>query len=181
MIRKRICNFILNFGTGPTKSSTHKGSSTPFAFHLQSSTIILPSSHPSSLQIYSPQSSVSVGELEVAPSNRVSKRDEKPIEPFVVEKTVINSDGNWMATMDRRENEDDFSSEIYLKIWRWESNSWVLNTRIDRPHGTESITSLSFSPRNDREPLLMTAGTDGYIKMWRLRKVVTKTGENECA
>lgn len=123
---------------------------------------------------------MSVGELEVAPSNRVSKRDEKPIEPFVVEKTVMDSNGIWMATVDRRENEDDFSSEIYLKIWHWESNSWVLNTRIDRPHGTEPITTLSFSPGSKTEPLLMTAGADGYVKLWRIRTVITKAGENEC-
>ncbi len=173
-------NVDLIIGIGPTKFSTYKVASTPFAYHQESSTIILPSSHPSSLQLYSPHTMVSVGELEVAPSNRVMKRDEKPIKPFIVEKVVISSDGTWMASVDKRENEDDFSSEIYLKIWRWESKSWALNTRIDRPHGTEAITTLSFSPQKDTEPLLMTAGSDGYVKTWRVRTIVTKTGETEC-
>lgn len=78
-----------------------------------------------------------------------------------------------MATVDKRENEDDFSAELFLKIWRWasSSSSWVLNTRIDRPHGSGAVNAVSFSPTNNSTSgsLLMTAGSDGCVKTWRTR------------
>ena len=73
-----------------------------------------------------------------------------------------------MATVDRRETKDGFSAEVYLKIWEWTSKTWVLNTRIDHPHGSRDIVAIAFSPchaSRDRT-LLMTAGLDGTIKTW---------------
>ncbi|KAG2335763.1 hypothetical protein BDR05DRAFT_279885 [Suillus weaverae] len=61
-------------------------SATPLAVHSLSSTLVLPSSHPSSLQTYSPLSSMLVAELEVSPSNRVSKQEDKMLEPSRVER-----------------------------------------------------------------------------------------------
>jgi NET1-associated nuclear protein 1 (U3 small nucleolar RNA-associated protein 17) len=46
----------------------------PLAYHKPSSSIILPSSHPSSLQMYSLSSNRLLMELEISPSNRVSRR-----------------------------------------------------------------------------------------------------------
>ncbi|KAG2155572.1 WD40-repeat-containing domain protein [Suillus clintonianus] len=61
-------------------------SATPLAVHPLSSTLVLPSSHPSSLQTYSPSSSMLVAELEVSPSNRVSRQEDKMLEPSRVER-----------------------------------------------------------------------------------------------
>lgn len=88
-----------------------------------------------------------------------------------------------MATIDRREGDDDFSAEGFLKIWRWEDSTWSLNTRIDRPHGGKSVTSISFSPKpvSRHGWLLMTAGLDGQVKTWGLRTLSTKDGKTEGA
>ena len=135
--------------------------------------MILPSSHPSSIQLYSPPSSTLLSELEVSPSNRVSRRDEKPILPARVENVVVSLSGLWMATVDSRVGDADFRPEVYLKFWTWvqKDESWVLNTRIDRPHGTSTVTDLGFNPcvREGESFTLVSTGEDGYIKLWQLR------------
>ena len=136
------------------------------------STIILPASHPSSLQIYSLESSTIVSELEVSSSNRVSRLDEKPLESSRVDFAVIDNKGEWMATLDRRENDEDISAETYLKLWHWESSTWVLNTRLDHPHGFHAVNSVSFCQRGETD-LLMTTGIDGNRKLWCTRSLTT--------
>ncbi|KAF9486317.1 WD40 repeat-like protein [Pholiota conissans] len=151
-------------------TSSSKMNFAPIAIQPRTSTLVLPSSHPSSLQIYSPSGSTLVGELEVSPSNRVSRRDDKPLIPAFVETAVISPSGGWMATIDSREGDCGFHDEVYLKFWSWDKhrNNWVLNTRIDRPHGTERVTDISFSPDETSGLLLVTTGRDGRIKVWRL-------------
>lgn len=138
------------------------------------SILVLQSSHPSSLQMYSPSSSTLVSELEVSPSNRVSRRDDKPIIPSQVERVAISSCGLWMATIDRREADIGFRPDVYLKIWSWSSKdeNWILNTRVDRPHGTAKITDLCYNPVGKKYGLavLVSTGEDGQIKVWELRK-----------
>ncbi|KAF9074836.1 quinon protein alcohol dehydrogenase-like superfamily [Rhodocollybia butyracea] len=157
----------------PSDNSTPSSKPVPLAVHPTSSTFILPSSHAASVQMYSLLSSKIVSELEVSPSNRVSRRDEKPIEPLRVERTVVSSSGGWMASIDARKPTEDFQGEVYMKIWRWErkTSSWSLNTRIDRPHGLHKVLDLSFNPcpQRNQESFLVTTGGDGTVKTWRLR------------
>ncbi|GLB35879.1 putative WD40 repeat-like protein [Lyophyllum shimeji] len=162
--------------------STSRRAYTPLGVHSLTSTLILPSSHPSFLQIYSPSSSKLVSELEVSPSNRVSRRDEKPLVPTYVEHAVISSSGEWLATIDVREADDGFRDEIYLKIWRWDQKSgrWTLNTRVDRPHGLKRVTCLAFSPVSKNPSIhLVTTGKDGNVKTWGLRSVKNKAEVTE--
>ncbi|KAJ7786480.1 quinon protein alcohol dehydrogenase-like superfamily [Mycena metata] len=156
----------------PNAPSTSKHSNAPLSVHSLTSTLILPSSHPASLQIYSPISSTLVSELEVSPSNRVSRREreDKPIEPCRIERVTISHLGDWMATIDIREGDENIHGESYLKIWRWDRKTgyWILNTRVDRPHGLDKVTDVSFSPAPEGQPLLLvTAGGDKNIKTWR--------------
>ena len=148
-----------------------KPPSIPLAVQPLGSTLLLPSSHPSSLQIYSPLSSTFIGELEVSPSNRVSRRDDKPIIPSRVEKVVVSTPGKWMATIDCRDGDAGFRAEVYLKFWSWvtQERNWILNTRIDWPHGTHKVTHCRFSPTLDASDrmYLVTTGDDGVIKVWR--------------
>jgi NET1-associated nuclear protein 1 (U3 small nucleolar RNA-associated protein 17) len=148
-----------------------KFSSIPLAVQPLGSTLLLPSSHPSSLQIYSPLSSTFIGELEVSPSNRVSRRDDKPIIPSRVEKAVVSTPGRWMATIDCRDGDAGFRAEVYLKFWSWaaQERNWILNTRVDWPHGTHRVTHCSFSPTSDASDrmYLVTTGEDAVIKVWR--------------
>ncbi|KAJ3919644.1 WD40 repeat-like protein [Lentinula edodes] len=157
--------------------------SVPLAVHPNSSTFIIPSSHPSSVQMFSFASSKIVSELEISPSNRVSRREEKPVEPSRVECTEISSSGDWMASIDTRAPPEDFQGEVYLKIWHWDQRTslWILNTRIDRPHGLHKISAMSFSPRPraGQESYLVTTGGDGAVKTWRLRSDREKSQEGE--
>lgn len=157
----------------------------PLAIHTPSSTLILPSSHPSSLQTYSPSTSKLISELEVSPSNRVSRRDEKALEPSRVESAAISDSGEWMVTIDSREATESFRGEVYMKVWRWNVNApfWVLNTRIDYPHGSKRVSTVSFQPKAQGRDtsLLVTAGEDGNIKTWRIRTVTHKSGEVDSA
>jgi NET1-associated nuclear protein 1 (U3 small nucleolar RNA-associated protein 17) len=159
----------------PHESSKTKSNSIPLAVHALSSTLVLPSSHPSSLQIYSPLSSSLLSELEISPSNRVSRRDDKPITPARVERVVLSSCGLWMATIDCRAGDADFRSEVYLKFWSWarKDGTWSLNTRIDQPHGSHKITDISFSPdfRESQASFLVSTGEDYRIKIWQLQSM----------
>ena len=171
---------MLNIVLDPSASLAAPSSSVPLAFHSLSGTVILPSSHPSSLQTFSPSSFSLVAELEVSPSNRVSRRDEKSLEPSRVERAVISSTGEWMATIDCHEGDECFRGEIYLKFWYWDKKNafWILNTRIDRPHGLHKITSMSFSP-DASVVQLVTTGADGKLKCWRIQMVKDKRGDQE--
>ncbi|KAK0465574.1 WD40 repeat-like protein [Desarmillaria tabescens] len=162
-------------------ASTSKITASPIVMHAATSTLILPSSHPSSLQIYSPTSSKFVFELEVSPSNRVARKDERPLEPAKIERTVINSSGEWMATIDRREGDANSHGEIYLKFWWWDRKAgfWILNTRIDRPHGLNKVTDIAFSPSLDSASLLLvTTGEDNNIKTWNVRTSKDKSASD---
>ncbi|KAI0079626.1 WD40 repeat-like protein [Panus rudis PR-1116 ss-1] len=179
----RISRTVARIKLDPAVSHTRPSSSSavPLAIHPQTSTLVLPSSHPSSLQLYAPSSYKLLHELEVCPSNRISRRDEKPLEPSRVERVVVSDTGAWMATVDSREGDDTVRGEVYLKIWFWTGRFWVLNTRIDRPHGLKKVTSVVFRPRaqDGAAMQLVTTGDDGNIKLWRLRSSKTKMGKTE--
>ncbi|KAA1467968.1 WD40 repeat-like protein [Dentipellis sp. KUC8613] len=152
--------------------------SVPLAVHTLSSALILPSSHPSSLQTYSPSASKLLAELEVSPSNRVSRRDEKVLEPSRVERAIVSSSGEWMATIDSRAGDESFRGEVYLKFWQWDraSGFWLLNTRVDQPHGPKKVTGIAFTPAATNSLLLVTTGEDGNIKSWGMRTSKTRNG-----
>ncbi|KAI0068107.1 WD40 repeat-like protein [Artomyces pyxidatus] len=184
--RMKISRSYSRIKLDPAVSHSRPSSSTsvPLTVHSLTSTLILPSSHPSSLQTYSPSSSKLLFELEVSPSNRVSRKDEKMLEPSRVEQAVISSSGEWLATIDSRTGDESFRGEVYLKIWQWDKSSgfWILNTRVGRPHGLKKVTSTAFSPaaRDATALLLVTTGEDGNVKSWRIRTLKEKrTGLTE--
>lgn len=86
-----------------------------------------------------------------------------------------------MSTVDAREADEEFRGEVYLKIWRWDRKTgfWILNTRIDQPHGMKKVTGVAFSSSTDPSSslLLTTTGEDGNIKIWRIRSVANRPGE----
>ncbi|KAF7339337.1 WD40 repeat-like protein [Mycena sanguinolenta] len=162
--------------------STSKHSPTPLSVHSLTSTLILPSSHPASLQVYSPSSSTVVSELEVSPSNRVSRREDKSIEPCRVERATVSASGDWMATIDIREGDESTHGECYLKIWRWDRKAgyWILNTRVDRPHGLEKVVHVAFSLTSDSHSVLLsTVGEDRNVKTFRIQTAKSKSGISE--
>jgi NET1-associated nuclear protein 1 (U3 small nucleolar RNA-associated protein 17) len=81
---------------------------------------------PSSLQFIDPAQTSLLFDLEVAPSNRVSKRDEKEITPVAVELVAfsdrVKGQSEWMATVEGRPGDEwEGGGEVRnLKIWRWD-------------------------------------------------------------
>jgi NET1-associated nuclear protein 1 (U3 small nucleolar RNA-associated protein 17) len=123
-------------------------------------------------------------ELEISPSNRVSRREDAPVEPSRVTSCVLSATGHWMATIDKRETSaDGFRGEVCLKLWWWDMNAghWILNTRINRPHGLHTVTSLAFDPSlaDPHSSQLITTGDDGTVKAWRIRSTTEKDGAIE--
>lgn len=184
--------------TPSTQSNPQVAQSTPLAIHPRTSHLILPSSHASSLQIYSPSSQELLAEVEISSSNRVSRRNDLPLEQARVTHVAVSPKDDkcmWMATVDFREGGNDFGNEIVLKIWKWlpgvangGSGSWVLNTRIDRPHDQDGVTALQFSPArlqisddsgdglSQNESLLLTSGENGVLRTWKPQ--VVRDGKN---
>lgn len=112
----------------------------------------------------------------------MSRKDEKYLEPSRVRRVAISASDEWMATIDSRIGDEGFRPEVYLKIWWWDRKSgfWILNSRINRPHGLNEVSSISFSPGFEKEMMrLVTTGEDKQAKMWRLRTNVDRNGEVE--
>ncbi|SJX64495.1 related to NAN1-U3 snoRNP protein [Sporisorium reilianum f. sp. reilianum] len=163
----------------------------PLAVHPASRNVVLLAGHPSSLQFYDSVKDVNTMELEVAPSNRVSRVDEEQIEPTRVERVVFSpfvssktaEAGEWMVTFDSRnlsdmEGEVEVVSKSSLKFWRWNplNRRYTLNTRIDRPHNGKRLTSITFSPSS---ALLVTTASDGKARSWHLASHKLKSGKIE--
>jgi NET1-associated nuclear protein 1 (U3 small nucleolar RNA-associated protein 17) len=55
--------------------------------------------------------------LEVAPRNKISRREDKEIISAHVSHLAFSNDGEWMASIDKREDDEVDSSELYLKFW----------------------------------------------------------------
>lgn len=98
---------------------------TPLAYHPQTNSLLLPSAHPSSVQLYSPAHQSSILELEVAPSNRVSRSADKEVEPIRVEHAALGQGGEdaWLATGEKKEeDEEEGAAEARsIKVWRWDA------------------------------------------------------------
>ncbi|SPO29004.1 related to NAN1 - U3 snoRNP protein [Ustilago trichophora] len=172
-------------------ASTPTDTPAPLAVHPASRNIVLLAGHPSSLQFYDPTKDVNTMELEVAPSNRVSRVEDEQIEPTRVERVVFSpfvssktaEQGEWMVTFDSRnlsdvEGEVEVVAESSLKFWRWNpvNRRYTLNTRIDRPHNGKRLTSMSFSPSS---ALLVTTASDGKVRAWHMASRKLKSGKME--
>ncbi|WWD15791.1 hypothetical protein CI109_100215 [Kwoniella shandongensis] len=159
----------------------------PISLHPATQALVVPSSHPSTLQFIDPIASTVLFDLEVAPSNRVSRRDEKQLQPVAVEKVAFSEvqDGQsvWMVTMEGRNGDDMEGGGMVknLKMWKWIDEKYIVNTQFPRPHGTANLTSVTFSPNTlpsstsskssmISNPYLLTTSTDGVAKLWHVRQ-----------
>lgn len=97
----------------------------------------------------------------------------------------VSHDARWLATIDewvppgndltilafdrQREAEEQLSRrEIYLKIWRWDSQSkrWELSSRIDKPHSTCTSTILDLAS-DPSSAGFATIGDDYTLRIWK--------------
>ena len=124
-------------------------------------------------------------ELEISPSsNRVSRADERAIEPVRVERVafsgfsedVSDNDGRvFMASFDTWQDRT-YARENHLKFWigypgagNTVGGRYTLLTRVDQPHGFSRLSSLVFAPSGSSSTDIKCATTsleDGSIKVW---------------
>nr|XP_018263992.1 uncharacterized protein I303_03870 [Kwoniella dejecticola CBS 10117]OBR86150.1 hypothetical protein I303_03870 [Kwoniella dejecticola CBS 10117] len=181
---------ISNVGQGIRLDPLRPTSSTkayPFSLHPSTSALVVPSSHPSTLQFIDPIASSVLFDLEVVPSNRISRRDEKELESVQVEKVTFSDaqDGQsvWMATFESRTGDDlEGGGKVRnLKLWKWQDERYSVNTQFPRAHGLSPLTSVVFSPIQQgsdtsssessfAHPCLLTASADGVAKIWQIRQ-----------
>ena len=169
------------------------GRPSPLAYHAATQSLLLPSAHPSSVQLYSPAHQSSILELEVAPSNRVSRAADKEVDPVRVELAALGTSFNetgWLATAERREADEEEGAAVArtIKVWRWDASlrTYVLTTRLEAPHKAD-VGSLAFSPVPVTLPgaaqptllLLSTSAADGVARLWREKRTRFKSGKVE--
>lgn len=171
-----------------TIASAKRIQSLPLAVEPRTNHLVLSSGHPSTIQFLNTVTDDQMMQLEIVPSNRVSRPGKDPLTQSHVEHICFSNDNLWMATVDVKA-----TGETHLRIWQWSQsrNSYMLNTRIDQPHGFDSeILSMSFSPQSyglarrgprgtlQDAPLLVTLGSkQGKCRSWKCtsREVKRKT------
>ena len=159
----------------------------PLAFHPPTRALVLPSSHASTLQFIDPTSSTVLFDLEVNPTNRVSRRDDKELEPVAVEHVAFNDathgPNRWMATVEGRKGDEVDGGGFVkdLKIWRWTHDRYGISTQLPRPHAAADVTKVIFSPTtpSTTQPYLLTTSIDGVAKLWHVREA-KRTDQGEC-
>lgn len=156
----------------------------PLAVEPVTGQLVFCAGHPSSLQFVDLHGDQILSELEVAPSNRISRPDDAPLEPTRIEQVVFSSrsagerdsHAEWMVTVDSRQGGGSLSNEVALKFWRWGESEgrYILNTRVDKPHDDNNcVSSMAFRPvisHSDADELLFvtTSHDDKKIKIWHL-------------
>ncbi|CAG8725295.1 1481_t:CDS:10, partial [Acaulospora morrowiae] len=154
---------------------------------LSTGLVIEPKNHhvvlngiPGTIQFYNAYTDRHVMEFEVSSRNLVSRTFKKEVTYHHVCHVAFSSNGNWMATIDSRDD-GETTPELYLKFWQFDSSSqtYVLNTRVDRPH-LRSIVSLSYQHGSgDSYPIFVTTGLDNKFKVWRINTENKKSKNSE--
>ncbi|WVO12741.1 hypothetical protein L204_100349 [Cryptococcus depauperatus] len=190
---------IANVGQGVRLDPLRPSSPTtpyPISLHPSTCALVIPSSHPSTLQFIDPISSTVLFDLEVAPSNRASRRDEKQLEPVRVEKVAFSEENDgksiWMATVEGKEGDEVEGGGMVrnLKFWKWVGENYMVNTQYPKPHCTSNLSSLIFSPLRTMSgipksnflpnPYLLTTSTDGIAKLWHVKQL-KKNGQGKAS
>uniref|UniRef100_A0A8D0H5W7 WD repeat domain 75 n=1 Tax=Sphenodon punctatus TaxID=8508 RepID=A0A8D0H5W7_SPHPU len=124
---------------------------------------------PGHLQFYSLQSDKHLYNLDIVQQEHIHQLG---LNQFELVKAAFNANGNWLATVEQRE-EKETELELQMKVWEYDeqTQSFTLNTRINMPHDNH-ITALCFRDTDESEhvtPTLVTAGMDGQFKVWVLQ------------
>jgi len=117
------------------------------------------------LQFYNLARDTVVKELQVVDRLFVSRTEDEEIFDTTVEKAAFSQDGEWLATVEYRDD-GETECDVRLKFWRANGSKYTLNTSADLAH-KKRITSLSVHPT---EMLFVTTGDDARFKAWRLEE-----------
>ncbi|PKI83948.1 NET1-associated nuclear protein 1 [Malassezia vespertilionis] len=161
----------------------------PLALDRAAGHLVTTAGHPSTLQFIDHKTHEHIRDVEIVPSNRISRPEDEALAPPRVLHVALSgpmpnaAHAEWMATIDGRDN-GAFTGELLLKFWHWDAQkrTFLLNTRIDYPH-EHRVTAMCFSPCLGTDAqgafLLLTAGTDGQVKTWRMAQRALKGARAE--
>ncbi|XP_042301223.1 WD repeat-containing protein 75 [Sceloporus undulatus] len=132
---------------------------------------------PGHLQFYSLQNDKQLYNLDIVQQEYIHQQGLNQIE---VVKAAFDSKGNWLATVEQRQ-EGDNELELQMKLWAYDeqTQSFTLNTRINMPH-EDHITAVCFCCTDETiniTPTLVTTSNDGHFKVWML--VTESDGEDQ--
>ena len=133
--------------------------------------IVIPSL-PGCIQFYDLQNDVSRGNLQLVKYPIISRTQEKEPDRFIAQFMVLNRDGTRLVTVVKRQCEsilgiysnnknngtkkidetENSVTLVTLQIFHFnvKNGHFILNTRIDSPHGTNPIRGVSFHPIKNR-------------------------------
>jgi len=142
------------------------------SYHLPSNCVVLNGRPDGVLQFYDPSEDIVRQSIDIIGENLVSSVRERYVYPTRVKHVAFSDNGNWMATVDEREDRI-LPTERRLKFWRYcdLSKNFILNTLVDPPH-KGSIYSLLIRPDPEslQDYMAVTTSEDGDIKTWVLTK-----------
>lgn len=119
------------------------------------------------LQFFSPSNQKQLFQLDVINQNLISSTRDRIAFPTEVTKAAVSDDGNWLSTIELR---DDYETlpEIRLKFWLLKESlkNYYLNTTIHLPHKSD-VNSVKFSPNSNR---MVSTANDKEFKIWTLNE-----------
>uniref|UniRef100_A0A8D3BQH0 WD repeat domain 75 n=1 Tax=Scophthalmus maximus TaxID=52904 RepID=A0A8D3BQH0_SCOMX len=121
---------------------------------------------PGHLQFYSLQRDKLLYNLDIVQQEYIH---EEGLQQFEVVKAAFNASGNWLATVEERQQKAA-ELELNLKLWEFDeqTQSFVLNTTISAPHEAR-ITAMSFCLAADSQTtVLVSTSKDRHFKAWQL-------------
>ncbi|XP_070565659.1 WD repeat-containing protein 75-like [Ptychodera flava] len=139
---------------------------------------------PGHLQFYAMHNDKQLFNLDIVCQNYITPMKlDKPIIHTEVENAAFDCHGDWLATVERRDD-GVTSMEMRLKFWQWdaERQSFILNTCVELPHQAK-VTDLCMRPPNNKletSPMAATTSLDKKFKIWTLVDDSDIYRENEC-
>lgn len=117
------------------------------------------------VQFFSAQEDKHVYKQQVGPRNPVKSFRESRIAETVVNHVAFSRSGDWMVTVDARE---DSVGQAALKFWFWDrtKTQYEINTTY-QVNKAERIRAIAYHPRKDR---VAVVSADGKFRIWVVRQ-----------
>lgn len=117
------------------------------------------------LQFFSAQEDKHVYKQQVGPRNPVKSFRESRIAETVVNHVAFSRSGDWMVTVDTR---DDSVAQAALKFWFWDrtKSQYEINTTY-QVNKAERIRAIAYHPRKER---VAVVSGDGKFRIWAVRQ-----------
>lgn len=127
------------------------------------------------LQFYDPYKDRVLQSVVLTERNQVTRTEDEDIPQILAEQLQFSPSGQELVTLHSNylskqdSNKKKNGDEQSLRFWkRRENGSFFVNTAIDAPHGSESVTCMAFSPSTYNESVV-TGDNSGEFKVWKTR------------